>query len=572
MKGFGRAAIFVFYNAQTNDTRKDWSKSEVKEQAEEALRKLLTDLHPNPKCRKLLAEDNIVLKHILYHVMRDFRGKLKSNQYLDVDENWIPAEYANSLKDWKKPRLDDIAADGHAESTANVDENSLNDFIDFNAFPPLSSFSGNIEDGDAMGDLDPIPEYHASQDFRNLSLPPNDAAIESNLNTIVNLHDIEFSKGTSGGIGAPFRGYHASQDPYSLSLPPNDAAIESHLNTTVNLHDIEFSKGTSGGIGAPLPKISKTDEDVNTRNDAYWDAFVETENSNPVEDIDTILGNATSLNAQRAVQVPHMTQQKNTSLNRNPYTFVNFDSYTRSNTASTQRAVQVPGMTQRNNASLNCNTDAFIDFDLHTRSNTALTGQTMQAPDMTQRRNTSLYQNPYTFVNSDLLSRSNTARNENSNVIGYSSAVPEQNYFPSSNADAIGNCSVGQRISPFLNDFSNAAGDFRALSRNETSFDLEWTTPYENPNLIGYSSALPKQNNLPSSNANAISNYSVGRRISAFRDDFAGNSRTLPWNEGSSDLECNAAWYATDWTPINRSRPDLDAPRDGYQDYKNATF
>ena len=166
------------------------------------------------------------------------------------------------------------SADDDTDSTAKDDENGLNDYFDFNAFSLFSNFGGIIEDGDALGDWNLIP------------------------------------------------GYYTSQDSYSLSLPPIDAAFKPNFNTIAHHYDTEFSMGTSVGIRNPLPNTRTMDEDANTMdtfippswNDTHWDAFIDTETSNPIEDIDTILRNATSLNAQRAVQALDMTQLSNTSL------------------------------------------------------------------------------------------------------------------------------------------------------------------------------------------------------------------------------------------------------------------
>ena len=277
MKQFGKAAVTTFYNAQTKNTRKAWLKPEVKGQTERVLRQLLKDLHPNLECRQLLAEsDKILLKHIAYQTLREFKARyrkqLEPGEY--EDQGWIPPEFAYALEGSIRPLH---SAGDYADSTAKDDENGLNDYFDFNAFSPFSTLSGNVEDGDAMGDWNPIP------------------------------------------------GYYTSQDSYSLSLPPLDAAIKPCFNTIVHHYDTEFSIDTSVGIGNPLPNTLTMDEETKTMdtfipsawNDTHWDAFVDTETSNPIEDIDTILRNATSLNAQRAVQIPDMTQLNNTSLNWN---------------------------------------------------------------------------------------------------------------------------------------------------------------------------------------------------------------------------------------------------------------
>ena len=296
------------------------------------------------------------------------------------------------------------SADDDTDSTAKDDENGLNDSFDLNAFSPFSNFGGTIDDGDAMGDWNLFP------------------------------------------------GYYTSQDSYSLSLPPVDAAFKPNLNTTVNFHDTGFSIGTSVCIGAPLPNTLTMDEDANTMdtfipsawNDTHWDAFVDT------EDIDTILKNATSLNAQRAVQMPDMTQLNNTSLNWNP------------------------------------RWDASVSFDSFPRSNTIL--------------------------------------HRNANIAGDSSAISKQCNLPSSNADTIGNYySVGQGNSIFLNDFGNTIGGSRtALSTNESSFDLDGNAAWD------------------------LTDWT-----------------TIDWNTIDRS--------ATDCTTIDWNSPAPDAPRDGYQD-SNTNF
>ncbi len=239
MKRFGKAAVSIFYNAQTNSTRKAWYKLEVQRWTKKALSQLLKNLHPNPECRQLLAEsDEIILKHIIHHVLREFKACYKKRSEPKDYDDIHPALIPNSLKDWMKQldsaglrtKLDDIAADDPADLTANTDENSPNDHFNSHGdvFLADSTFSGNIEDGIAMGDSSLIP------------------------------------------------GYNSSQDPGSPSLPRND------------VQETEFLIGTPVSIGTPLPNIRLLNEDANTssfQNDAHYDTIVDTENSNPMEDM-----------------------------------------------------------------------------------------------------------------------------------------------------------------------------------------------------------------------------------------------------------------------------------------------
>ena len=412
MKKFARAAVTTFYNAQKTTLVKPGSSLRFKKHAEEVLHQLLKDLHPNLECRQLLAEtDKIILNHISYQTLREFKTHCK--KYLEPgeydDRKWMPEEYAYVLKDSIKPlRL----ANDYADSTGHANGNGLNDIFDFNAsspnaFSPLSNSSGTIEDrdGDAIRDLYPI------------------------------------------------LGYYTSQDSYILSLPLNDVAIEPNPNTTINLHDTELSMGTP----TPLPNTRTMDQDAEAMdnfispsswNDTHWDAFVDTEISTPTEDIDMILRNATSVNAQNTAQVRNTTQLSHTPLkwNREWDAFVNTAANeTTNSSAPSQHAVQTPNITQLNK----------------TFSNS---------------------EHEWDFVDFDSLTRSNAAPNGNANV----SAVPMQyNLLRSNviaNANAIGHYySVGQGISRLPNDFGYPAD----YSRAGRSFDREgnaacdlngWTT------------------------------------------------------------------------------------------------
>ena len=454
MKKFGRAAITTFYNAQTNNTRKAWFEPEVQGQMVEILHQLLKDLHPDLKCRQLLAEtDKIILNHITHQTLREFKSRcrrhLEPGEY--ENEEWVPEEYAYALKGSIRPLRFDK---DYAEVNGQANGDGLNHVFDHNTFSPnasspLSDSSENVKDGDAIEDMNPIPSCYASQNSCFPLLTPNDAAIDPNLNTTVNHYDTEFSMGTPNGIGAPLF---------------NTRTMNENANTTDNF------------IPSPW-------------NDTHWDAFVDTEISNPIEDIDTILRNATSLNGQCGVQVPDTTQLNTAPLNRKPewYAFANtapneYASVAGGSWTAFQHAVQVSDTTSLNNTSLNSGAR-------------------------------------WNFVNYDSLPTSNTAPKEHANVVGASSAVPEQFNLPSST----GNYSVGQGINSFPSDFGNAAG----YSPARSSFDLERNAAWD-PN-----------------------------------DWSTIDWTTIDWT--------TIDWTTIDWTTIDPSSPSLDAPHAAYQFY-NATF
>ena len=276
LKRFGKAAITTLYNAQTKNTRKAWYDPEVRWQTELLLHQLLKDLHPNRVCRRLLAEsDMILLKHIIYQTQREFKTCqmkcLKTGEY--INKGLIPEVYMETLEGSITPlHLDD----DHADLIKQAYRDGLNDAFDSNtissnassasAFSPLLGSSSNIEDINVIGDL-----------------------------------SLNHKRPTS-------------QDPYVLPLPPNHTTIKP--NITVNQDDTKCSIGTSVGIGVPLPNTHIVDEDLNTMehfvspsswNDTHWDAFVDTETSAPVKDIDTSLKNALSVHTPPAMQAPDTT-------------------------------------------------------------------------------------------------------------------------------------------------------------------------------------------------------------------------------------------------------------------------
>ena len=105
MKRFGKATTSILYNLQSEERRRIWCNQEVQERTEKALRTPLRDCHPDPVCRQLLAEeDKKVLKHVIYHVVREFKAgpyRLSKHDYCkDVPQEWIPQEYIRSLQEW----------------------------------------------------------------------------------------------------------------------------------------------------------------------------------------------------------------------------------------------------------------------------------------------------------------------------------------------------------------------------------------------------------------------------------------------------------------------------------------
>ena len=242
----------------------------------------------------------ILLKHVTYQTIREFN--MCSREHVELgkckDQEWIPEEYADALEGEIRSMC---LADDYADSTGCADRDGLNDVVGFNTFSPntssrnasspLSDSSGTIEDGDAMRDLTPIPCYYTSQDSYSLSLSPIATAIEPNLNTPVNHYDTEFSMAT----------------PTLLT----------------NIRTMNEDAITMDNIISP-----------SSWNDIQWDAFVGTETSNPTQDIDTFLRNATSLNAQRSVQVPDTTQLKDNSLDGSAEgEIINFGSFFQDETA-----------------------------------------------------------------------------------------------------------------------------------------------------------------------------------------------------------------------------------------------
>ena len=434
MKRFGRAAITTLYNAQTNLTRKAWCEPEVQLQTEEALHQLL-NMHPDRVCRRLLAEsDMILLKHITYHAQKEFREHrcehFESGKYIDGE--WIPEVYAEVLEGLIRT-LD--LADENADSIDHANGDGLNDASDFNTFSPNASSpsphsphldsNSNIEGVDAMGDLELIHRHYTSQD--------------------------------------------SDVSPQSL----NHAVIEPNLKTTVNRYDIQFSMGTSVGVGVPLPDTHRVDQNPNTtdsfvspssRNDTHWNAFVDTKPSDPVEDIDTILRNATAANTQPTVQAPHTIPLHDTFLDWNHgfdadiLEHANIAGDSLAAPLNAQPAMQVPDINPLNNASMDAvSWWGSVDFD-------SLPG-------------------------------GNTSRNEHANV----SAVPMPYYLLSTNANANdigGYYSVGRGIRTSPNGSGNAAS-YLPLG---TLFDREWNVAW-GPNIWTAMDWTNMDRRLPDHNA-----------------------------------------------------------------------
>ena len=418
MKRFGKAAITTLYNAQSKTTRKAWCDPEVRWQTQELLHRLLKDLHPNRVCRRLLAEsDMVLLKHITYQTQREFR--IPNREHLEsgecIDEEWIPEVYAEALDGSIRPLH---LADDHADLIDEANRAGLNDAFDFNtfssnasspsAFSPLLDSNSNIEDVEAVGDLDLT------------------------------------------------HGHYTSQDTYILPLPPNHAAIEPNLKTTVNHYDTEFLMATSVGNGVPLPNTHIVDEDLITMdnfvstsswNDTHWDAFVDTETSAPMEDIDTILKNTLSVHTPPTIQAPDTTQLGNTFPDWN-YGWDVFD-------------ISAPSE----------NANIVGDF-----STAPLNAQpAMQVPDINLLNNASLNgESWWDFVDFDSLPGGNTASNEYANA----SAIPLEQTILSTNANAndIGNYySLGRGISTSPNGSGNAASYLPLGS----SFDREGNAAWD---------------------------------------------------------------------------------------------
>ena len=431
LKLFRKAAITTLYNAQTKTTRKAWYDPEVRWQTELSLHQLLKDLHPNRVCRRLLAEsDMIVLKHTTYHTQREFK-QCQMKHFKKggcIDEGWIPEEYAEALEGSITPLH---LHHDHANLIEQANRDGLNDTFESNtissnassasAFSPLLGSRSNIEDIDVMGDLNLV------------------------------------------------HGRHISQDPDVLPLPPNHAAIEP--NTTVNHDETEFSMGTSVGIGVPLTNTYIVDEDLDSMehfvspsswNDTHWDAFVDTETSAPVEDIDTSLTNALSVHTPPAMQAPDTTQLGNTFPDWN----CGWDVFDTS--APSENANNVGGFSAAN---LNAQ-------------------PAMQVPDMDPLNNSSLDRESWwDLVNFNSLPGGNTALNEYTNT----SAVPMQYDILSTNAYANGMgdyYSVERGISGSANGSGNAASYLPIGS----SFDREGNAPWHPNDWTTIDMRLPDLN------------------------------------------------------------------------------
>lgn len=298
-------------------------------------------------------------------------------------------------------------ADEYVDETGYADGDGVDNGSDFNVFSPntfspnasspLSDFSGTIEDGNAMGDLDSIPGYYTSQDSYNSSLPPNAAVIEPNPDTTVYVHDTEFSMAT-------------------LTPLTNSRAVDQDAEAIDNFIFPSFW------------------------NDIHWDAFVDTETSTPTDDIDIILRNGTSLDAQRLVQIPDTLQLDHTLLNQNAEcdTFLT--------TAPNENTSVIGG-------------------------SSTTPQHPISASDTTHLHNTSANWEPeWDLVDTNTLTRSHTTPNEYASV----SAVPEHYYLSSSNANAnasaIGHYhAIAQDLSTLPNEYGNPAD----YSRGGNSFDRE---------------------------------------------------------------------------------------------------
>ena len=128
--------------------------------------------------------------------------------------------------------------------------------------------------------------------------------------------------------------------------------------------------GTSIGVGVPLPNSHIVDQNPPTmdnfsspssRNDTHWYAFVDTEASAPVEDIDTSLRNATAANTQTALQAPHTIALHDTFWDWNhgfdadilaPSENANIAGDSSAAPLNAQPAMQVPDINPLNNASM----------------------------------------------------------------------------------------------------------------------------------------------------------------------------------------------------------------------------
>lgn len=472
MKKFARAAITFFYNAQKSNTRKAWLQPEVQKYAEEVLHQLLQDLHPNLECGQLLAEtDMIVRKHIIYHTIREYR--LRWKKYMEAgeydDQNWMPEEYVYALEgSIRHLRL----ADDYADSTADPAENGLNDVFEFNAVSPnassplsaLSDSSGNIEDGEAIADPNPIS------------------------------------------------GYHASQDAYSLSPPLHNAAIGPTLNTTAALHDPNFAIGTPTGIGAQLPNTCNMDEESHTMNnfispsswdDTHWDAFVDTETgtSTPVEEIDAILRHATSLDTQSAVHLPGMTPLNNATLNSIPDwdAFINNAPNHNTNVAGNssavfQSAVQAPPITQLNNTSPNWEAEwNFINSDLFIpKDNSSIIAYPSATPSPSPYNLPLPLPLPSSNATANYYSANqniNTFPNEYDfgNTAGYSSAGAEKSFDAERNATwdsrewTSGESTTGDWMT-----MNYRLPDLDAPCVGYKNYNVDWSTPDFHAPQIGY--------------------------------------------------------------------------------------
>ena len=283
MKKFGKATVITIYNAQTKNTRKAWKKPEVQGWLQKSLYRLLKDLHPDPECRELLAEtDKYVLKHIVCHVLQEFRSVYykkysASKNHQDLPEMNISGEYEHSLKDWMaclasadlETKVDIIATDDQIDLTTNANENGHNESFHPNAEAIAANPNSYYIDLTINAD---------ESDFNHV-LDPNTRAVVANPSLCSKIED----GNAKGGLNL-MPAYHAFKNSCSSSLPPNNAAIESNPITTAIPHDIRLPICPSG---AQLSDSRKMHADASTssfRDSAPWIAINDTENSNAVED------------------------------------------------------------------------------------------------------------------------------------------------------------------------------------------------------------------------------------------------------------------------------------------------
>ncbi len=178
-------------------------------------------------------------------------------------------------------------------------------------------------------------------------------------------------------------------------------------------------------------------------------------------------------------------------------------------------------------------------------------------PDIHRLNDTCFNQNPESdsFVNFDSLTRSNTPRNENTTVVGDSSAVLEANNLPSSNADTRGKDSVGQGTNPFPNDFDNAAGN--------------WSPSQLYPPRDGYSTNPVYYGPLPTPTYNGpfAQNGIIQQQSSLQPHDPCDGYRTNPENYTPAPTSIYNGHFAQNGIIQQQSSPYHYTPRDWYPTY-----